>query len=277
MTTSVLLYAWANPVPATLWDHTWVTTYDNRAQPYPDIGKVVAHGEDYWFCWGTFHMNGSTPQHRDGFLGAMTGDLAVARCLVQSNVACKPAKPSCGAIFYYGIDGVCHQLANQVLWATKGPVAGPLTVSNARGYHVSSFAFGTYGRQPVAWKDKQETCGPPLVSSVGTDDEFEVHARQVLSGAKAADKLQALLNLRAQLLAEISGFRDRVRTKNAPSAEELNRVYNDYFARAAKLLGREDYRKVFGVPAGEAPSIVDPAMMPASTRRKAAPKTRTRK
>jgi hypothetical protein len=127
----------------------------------------------------------------------------------------------------------------------------------------------------VAWKEKQETCGPPRVSSMGSDDEFEVHARQVLSGAAAADKLQALFNLRAELRAEISRFQARVRTRNAPDADELNRVYNDYFARAAKLLGRDDYQKLFGVPAGKAPNLVDPAMM-SPTRGKATRKTRRR-
>jgi hypothetical protein len=180
--------------------------------------------------------------------------------------------PSAGTIFYYGVDGVCHQLANQVLWATKGPVAGPLTVSNARGYHVSSFLFGTYGRQPIAWKAKQESCGPPLVTPMSSDDEFEIHARRMLAGAKAEQKLEALLELRAEALAQMAGFRTRARGKATPSAEELNRSYNAFLARAQELLGRSDYEKVFGVKAGEAPNIVDPTMM-APARKRTAKKT----
>jgi len=266
MSASILLYAWANPVTGTLWDHTWVTTYDNRSAHYPDIGKVVKDGLDYWFCWGDYHPSGSTPNHPDGFLGAMSGDLGIARCLCRSNAPSKTGAPTCGTIFTYGIDGVCHQLANQVLWATKGPVAGPLTVSNARGYHISSFFFGTYGNQSVAWKAKQQSCAPLTPKLMNADDEFEIHARQALSAGKGADKLQALLDLRAEALAATGQFSRRSRAKDPPTAEELNATYNAFLERARKLLGA-DFKAVFGPEAKAKADIVDPAMMRASGKR----------
>lgn len=260
MTTSILLYAWANPVSGTVWDHTWVTTYDNRSNDYKTIGKVIAAGLDYWFCWGDYHPSGSTPDHPNGFLGAMTGDLGIARCLCQSNAPSKTHTPTCGTIFVYGVDGVCHQLANQVLWATKGLVAGPLTVSNARGYHISSFFFGTYGNQTAAWNAKKSSCAPAIPVRMNSDDEFEFHARQVLSGAKGVEKLQALLDLRAEALAGTKEFGKRSRTNTPPTAEELNNTYNSFLERARKLLG-PDFKAVFGPEARAKADIVDPSMM----------------
>jgi hypothetical protein len=262
-----MLYAWANPVSGTAWDHTWVTTYDNRSNHFQTIQQVIAASLDYWFCWGDYHASGSAPAHPDGFLGAMAGALDVARCLVQSNAPSASTSPTCGTIYYYGVDGVCHQLANQALWATKGPAAGPLTMSNARGYHLSSFMFGTYGRQTIDWKAKMASCGPAMVNSMNQDDEFETHARQVLLGTEAEKKLGPLLDLRAEALAAVARFKTRARSKDMPDADELNRAYNEFFARAAKLLGPAAYHKVFGVKATEEPNLVDPAVARTSSRK----------
>src|SRR5208337_1345282 len=50
------LYAWAVPafIDESPVDHTWVTSYDNRKQGYPDIAAVIAAKQDYWYCWGDF-------------------------------------------------------------------------------------------------------------------------------------------------------------------------------------------------------------------------------
>jgi hypothetical protein len=59
--TTKRLYAWANPivVPGSPLDHTWVTSYDNNANSLPNVGAVVTAHEDYWFCWGSFHPQGT--------------------------------------------------------------------------------------------------------------------------------------------------------------------------------------------------------------------------
>jgi hypothetical protein len=53
-------FAWARSVdvPGVRIDHTWVTTYDNRAKLFTDIDAVVANGESYWYAWGYFHPQG---------------------------------------------------------------------------------------------------------------------------------------------------------------------------------------------------------------------------
>jgi hypothetical protein len=100
-------------------DHTWVTSYDNRTQNFADIAAVIAANQDCWFCWGDYHAKGGTPSNPRGFLGSESGDLNVARCLVQPNADCSSTYAARGTIFTYGVDGVCHQFANQVLYSTR--------------------------------------------------------------------------------------------------------------------------------------------------------------
>src|ERR1700730_16660691 len=195
---AITLWVWASKLPVLKWDHTWVTTYDNRVAPPTSIGQVIAKGEHYWYCWGIFHSSGATPVLPDGYIGSRLGNLALARCICESNLASKGNPPAQGTIFSYGVDGVCHQLANQVLWATKtkGSSSSPLTVCLARGYGTSTFFFGTYGRQVAAWQHRLASCPAAGVGGGGSGnqlmstssdppdlrgDEFEKNARAVLS------------------------------------------------------------------------------------------------
>jgi len=284
---AITLWAWANKLPILTWDHTWVTDYDNRVAPPTSIGQVIATGEDYWYCWGDFHSNGATPAHPDGYVGSGLGDLALARCICESNLDSRGNPPAQGTIFSYGIDGVCHQLANQVLWATKGTGAGPLTVRLARGYGTSIFFFGTYGRQVAAWRRRLASCSAAGVAGGGSgsqlmstssdppdlgDDEFEKTARAVLSDDP--QQLQALLALREEASRRTSQFHALADTTKGrtPTADELNAVYNDFCKQAAKLLGDKRFEQIFGVPAGADVNIVDPEFLENSRR----PPPRTR-
>jgi hypothetical protein len=284
---TITLWAWANKLPVLKWDHTWVTSYDNRIGAPTSIGQVISKGEHYWYCWGDFHSSGSTPAHSDGNIGSGSGDLALARCVCESNLISKGNPRAQGTIFLYGIDGVCHQLANQALWATKAGGTSPLTVHLARGYGTSTFFFGTYGRQLAAWHHRLANCPAAGVGGGGSGsqfmtmlsdppdfrgDEFEVTARAVLRDD--SQRLQALLTLRedasrrtSQFHAVASETQDR-----QPTAAELNEVYNDFCKQAAKLLGDKRYERIFGVPAGVDVNIVDPESLENS--RKPPPRTR---
>src|SRR5271169_5731086 len=129
------LYAWAAPAmdADVLPDHTWVTTYDSRKKSYRDIESVVEAGEHFWYCWGNFRPKGRTLNNRTGALGDAVGDESVAACLAEANHDCRSTPAARGTIFRYGRYGVCHQLANQVLYATASEGQAPLTVANARG------------------------------------------------------------------------------------------------------------------------------------------------
>ena len=135
MAEPVKFYAWAVPAfgVASFPDHTWVTTYDNRSIKYGNVQQVVRAKQFFWYCWGGFHRQGGTSVNATGLLGEKTGDVTVAQCLVQPNADSRTVRKARGTIFTYGRHGVCHQLANQVLYAT-GTGGVPLIVEKARGY-----------------------------------------------------------------------------------------------------------------------------------------------
>lgn len=270
------LFAWVTPA---FWsgsplDHTWVTTYNSNLNPYPNIADVIAAGEDLWYCWGSFHAAGNPP----GMLASRAGNLALAKCLVEPNADSSTTPAARGTIFTYGIDGVCHQLANQVLYATGTPANPPLTVKGARGYSLSSFLFGTYGLQTSAWHTKLQGCmglsnpvsGLPQRSKTimpgspptpALPDDFRDHAREVL--ADDPEKLQALMALRGEIQSFIS---PRVPGFVPPDAEMLNARNQHMLEQAALLLGAEKFTELFGIEPGEPIKLVDPAMAAAQRR-----------
>ena len=261
----VKLYAWVVPAfssnsPV---DHTWVTTYDNRQIVYPDDSQVMQAGESYWYCWGDFHPKGGTPNNPTGYLGEQDGDLALAQCLVKPNEDSRTDAAARDSIFTYGIDGVCHQLANKVLYATGTGGTLQLTVRNARGYIASTFIYNTYGLQDAAWANKLASCGAPshpLVAAKGAmampdlPDDFETRAREVL-GAEDPKQLSDLLALRSEITRFAAqkwpGF-------TPPDAATLNARNQYLLEQAAKLLGREKFIAIFGFEPGQKIDLVDP-------------------
>jgi hypothetical protein len=267
MAGSTMLYAWTVPAyfSESPVDHTWVTTYDNRANAYQTDADVVAAGQFYWYCWGSFHPAGGTPINPTGFIGSQAGDLALARCLVLANADSGTTPAARGTIFVYGVDGVCHQLANQVLYAT-GPLLKPLTVRMARGYMASTFIYGTYGLQHTAWASKIAACSGVRLTPAGSGgammaagaggsggpDDFEARASEVLGPGDP--KLLDLLRLRS----DVHQFAARAWPGTGqPSAEALNARNQHMLDEAAKLLGPEKFKLIFGFSPGEKIDLVD--------------------
>jgi hypothetical protein len=257
----VTLYAWSVPAVfrGNIVDHTWVTTYDNRIDRLLNIREVVGAKEHYWYCWGDFHAAGATPRKPDGFLGSEQAELAYAQCLCAPDLESKPNPPAQGTIFDYGTDGVCHQLANQVLYSTGSSSKKPLRVVNARGYRASQFVFTDYGLQTVAWKRKIKQCrGTPtrrtdMDPSDSQTDDFEAHLRANVQGAGADEKISKVLQLRV-------GLRNQMITlkRGAPSASMLNKVYSDHLHELAGILGKADFERVFEFAEQEEMNVVDP-------------------
>jgi hypothetical protein len=90
-------------------DHTYVLSSEGHA----------------WGCFGRWHGGRKICQG--------PGDADTAECLSQ---------PESKAGVEYGVTGVCHQAANRIL------LSAGITVSRARGYRISAFLYGTYGRDP---------------------------------------------------------------------------------------------------------------------------------
>ena len=155
----VRLYAWAAPALDTnaLPDHTWVTTYDNR-KIYPDIKAVRPPlasitgivGENF----------GRKAERREIQQGYWATALAVSWWPLAGlpDKDCRSTKAARGTVFRYARDGVCHQLANQVLYAAAPQGGAQVTVAKARGYWWSVFRFGTYGRNESDWIAQRDSC-----------------------------------------------------------------------------------------------------------------------
>ena len=273
MATTTTLYAWAVPafVDELPVDHTWVTRYDNRKQNYPDIAAVIAAKQDCWFCWGDYHAKGGTPGNATGFLGSHSGAIDRARCLAQSNADCSSTYAARGAIFTYGVDGVCHQLANEVLYSTGTGGGRPLTVAKARGYFISSAIYGTYGLQQAAWRNKIATCsaaagrqakrartGAAMTAKPTVlPDEFEERVANVLGPDRLVLASQ-LLHLRAQFHTTAAMQAHAMRS---PTADELNERNQRFLDDAARILPAKDYEKIFGVKPGTKVNLVRADMM----------------
>jgi hypothetical protein len=266
------LYAWATPAftSGSPVDHTWVTDYDNRVNPYATIGDVTAANSNYWYCWGTFHIQGSSTVLPDGYLGSAAGSLGWASCLCTPNNASNVDPSARGTIYTYGIDGVCHQLANQILWATSGPGIAPLTVSKAAGYAVSSFIYGAYGLQHAAWAARKAHCASPgspvtawnVTDEIAPDDDFAAHAQVVLASMDAAHKVAPLRELREQVHIEQHALKSTLASGIwTPSADALNERNNAYLASAKSLLTAAEFEAVFGFPPDQTIELVDSSIL----------------
>lgn len=145
--TEEILYAWANPLElAPIVDHTWVTNYTE------EIKTASAAGREYWYCWGVKHDTARAN------LVAIDGKREIATAISPPNVPSIPdgqpnyaPSSTSGSIVYYGLDGVCHNVANQVLASTATTTDQPVRVHGANGYPISSFFFGTYGLNASGW------------------------------------------------------------------------------------------------------------------------------
>ncbi|HEY0150324.1 MAG TPA: hypothetical protein VGB70_15150 [Allosphingosinicella sp.] len=272
-------FAWTAPasVVGAVADHTWVTSYDNRVQIFPDISSVEAAGEHFWYCWGIYRPKGSAPNNPSGYLGSQKGGLSLARCLVSSNLDSMKHPAARGTIFRYGVDGVCHQLSNQVLFATGG-VGSPLTVSRARAYMLSVYVYGEYGRGRGNWAKAVAACAPGggggggggglfgLQSANGGPDmehmdEFARRAAEVL--ADDPRRLAALLQLRGEaqtLFVADPSFRQMT------GASDLNARNSALLAEAARIVGAVNFERLFGYPPAGEPLLVDPAIVEAQRR-----------
>jgi hypothetical protein len=248
-------FAWAAPASGIgrLADHTWVTTYDSRTTVDDGIKSIIAANEHFWYCWGIFRSKGKALDDR-------LGDLDEALCLVQPDATCRLESAARGTIFSYGYNGVCHQLANQVLHAPGSPSSDPLTVKGARGYGASIFRYGTYGIPISAWDLKRDACRSrrsrkPHLPDDGTImaqdlDEFEIRARTVLKD-QDPKVLFDLLALRKE------AQKVPPQTRQNATAQALNADTQRMLDRAASLLGPINFERIFEFPPEQRVDLVN--------------------
>ena len=275
---AVTLFAWSVPAyfQGSVVDHTWVTTYDSRVKIYPALADVLLAGEHYWYSWGSFHASGGTPVDADGFLASAAANLLYASCLCKPDVDSSLDPAARGTIFSYGRDGVCHQLSNQILWATGSGATSPATVHLSRGYWLSIAIFGTYGKQHAAWASKKIQCSTPGGSHAmkpgqtqSEVDDFQEHLQATLKGPDADAKIKTLMKHRRAFMVQAERLQYSEQGSDVPSAAELNTAYSSFLHDAADILGPEDFERVFGEPPKDEMNIVDPSMYEQSVHRPA--------
>lgn len=272
MANDYILRAWANPLSfAPFFDHTWVTDYPFTNNQYPSIGDIP-EGANYWYCWGIYHPSGEggVDHHPNGAIGEAAGNKDIATSLVTSNTPPPeqpgvPDQPQDGSITFYAVDGVCHNVANQVLFATGGEGVEPVRVREARGYDVSSFLYTNYGLNTSGWEELKSSYAPNIPEP-GDDfsDWFErvlgdeVTVKQVLAVAVVRTTAQLALQ---KLHREVQGMsaKEVMAAIGAIVLTALTAVY--------KILGVDHFHTLFPsfpqlpTSADEAVCWVDPAQL----------------
>lgn len=256
------LYAWVSPafMPPGTWspvEHTWVTSYNCRISPYSDIATVNKAGEGYWYCWGDFHQS-SNKSH----IAYCPQTLGMEQCLVRSN-----DPQSSGTIVYYGIDGVCHQVANQILYANSAQHTWQ-TVNRAQGYLTSSVIYGTYGRREHEWMQRRLAC-QVMINYRPSLSILVLRASRVLKAPRNHELVQMLENSRQELLRQVDaiGFRPRHAKESIEMrVDEINACINAFLIEASHILARTQkkqdaevvFQRIFGLSSYERIYLVDP-------------------
>jgi hypothetical protein len=259
------LYAWRRPAfdPRDKYiDHTYVTDY-KPYDKYSTIQDVIKAGTHFWYCWGEFKMK-TTDQSlvaecpKNGILA----DLAKVICI------CKPNDENAhGTIFTYLIDGVCHQLANQVLYPTNPQI----TVKGVKGWQLTHFLYTKYGLNDK-WDDLKKKC----MDGVRKMPKSKKAAKKIMKRKElhlfVHERLgKKLPQKKRDFLSEVVEETDKVRRnlydemkkgKITPEefVEGVNKVHDGQLLRIAAKIGREDYIKLFGAPPEEPVHLIDPKL-----------------
>lgn len=231
---------------------------------------------EYWYSWGSCHTTGAGTTARE--LGRAPADLGVARCICQPDVESYrfvSDDPAHGGVDFYGINGVCHQLSNRILFATAVGGADPLTVSDAHGYPVSRFVYGTYGSDTDRWTARKTRC-LALVSAAPTpaaammrmasttmslDEDLRAMFDERFRGDYSRAKFEQILALRREFFARKQPLDRATFSRRLPRrqyADQINDLLNAHLERAAGILGEREYRTLFGIPPGQRIGLVDP-------------------
>jgi hypothetical protein len=243
----VTLHAWGRPLSQDDFpvvsnvDHTWVTTFPEIInpdhQPDPPPGSQIP--KSYWYCWGVAHAIASYA------VGSAEGNVGIANKISPSNETAVPAgakhySPSStsGAIVYYGLDGVCHQVANEILCATGTGTTEPIRVQKAKGYSLSTFFFGTYGLNTDAWNEIQNESAPKIKLP---GDDFLLFMEQYVP----ADQRAQLLSCREAVQQKVSELRSRLDGDDFDFYPELTLIVFEALHDVKKLLGDDVFDQLF--------------------------------
>ncbi|NOS89378.1 MAG: hypothetical protein HOP34_12740 [Methylococcaceae bacterium] len=261
----MLLYVWTKPaflngLPV---DHTWVTSYSYNTN-YPDIIAVINANEHFWYCCGDFYPTSNSTKS----ILKITSSSGVATCLVGSNN--DKAYGTIRGRFQlwkgYGIDGVCHQVSNQVLY----PYPSYLSFyKKVKGYRVSSAFYGTYGRQEDEWYNARQRCNVAPKTRRPSYSLLVKRLKRILRiflNHPFATELELRRRNRLSNLDKIA-FAIRTQDETAETrVSKMNKEINLFLKDAADLsvgdvrFDDDSFFKMFGVKLGEEIFLIDPSL-----------------
>lgn len=240
-------YVWRRPLDfAPPLDHTWVTTYQPVATCPPDDSLG-----DYWYCWGVCHETG--PGTNAELLHYGVGDLERAHCLDTPNDSDSHA----GIPGFYGEYGVCHQVANRMLFATEGP----LTIKGANGWFLSYLVYGWYGGPEGNWEERKHQCGLAQKAEMTEKDLDEELLEQALGKGFQPAKLQELAEIKDRIRVARDQLAQQVHSGQLTVEEyarAVNELLTDTLPDLARLVGADKAKAMFGVEPGEDVVLLDP-------------------
>lgn len=258
------LFVWVKPagVKGSPVDHTWVTTYDSRQVMYNTVADVLNAKEHYWYCKGFFHLLGVSTSYSDGCILEVPIH-AASFCLVGPNI-----RAEAGTIHVYGLDGVCHQVSNQILYPTGRNVRA------ARGYKLSTAIFGTFGRQWDEWQAQIVNCQANAIQTQRRvpDKSLLLRRAQYAFGTDSPIPMQ-LDVLRNIMLDDIDTIGYAVRGQNETIEErvtKLNYRISTFLNEVANIVQNDAfYYSAFGLHKNEEVNIIDPELFdfPSQNRR----------
>lgn len=274
------LFAWMRPISinddiTVSWlDHTYVTSY-NFLHKYSDIEDVIKAGEHFWYCWGVLDYQGSKLVPNSPVAGSSC-NISQSQCICPSNES-----SAHGTIFKYFRDGVCHQLANQVLYSTTPRT----TVENVKGWGLSHFFYGIYGTQVDAWRNlkKQQTTQevsmiddnkyaaqidavyenlpedttPESIRSV----ESRIHVEHCLGYTLSDENMNYLAEMKEKAIKQREILYEKLESGDiSPDdfAEQVNEAHNEILNNIASRISPQEFEKLFSFSSDDKVHLIDP-------------------
>jgi hypothetical protein len=259
----------------------------------PCLGPLADHtyvrsGDTGWGCWG--RDDGGNP------ICAGPGNYDHANAFSQTDSH---------AAIRYGLDGVCHQTANRILYPAN------VIVSAAHAYWASSWAYGTFGTHNlyaaiVWWKRKREVLGMSepvpvpgypynaamlsFVQQVQTlhasyaatgalneqsttpftlhSQEFDLMLDHRLGHEKPLNAVADLHTAHNSFLTQKGELDTALGNRSLQPRDYANRVNQlvaNGLATSATLLGRDLHVRLFGLEPGAQVQLIDPEIMAAQS------------
>lgn len=245
------LYVWKRPVKGSRLDHTMVTDYATFSmEPIPAV--------NYWYCWGVAHNTGDRFNSKEA-------DLDLAICISTPNVH---PDDHAGILGPYGFHGVCHQVANRVLYATKSDTNRPITVDGAHGYIFSKYLYGEYGTGTPGWEHHLSICGGSTTMTIDDGGNGGMAIFSPIEKDLTDAQKKSLFLIHDELLSEKKILEDRVMGEEINGEEfanQVNQLMTTKMREIAKIIGDAAYEQIFKQSPDEPVAVMDPEIAMAET------------